>query len=218
MSELRNMILGNGRKLGLFVLVATALVFSMFFLTHDQISANERQVMVTQLESVLASVHYNNDILDEASQLTAAQATGVAVPMPYYLAKQGKAVVAIVFTVVAPDGYSGPIKLLIGLKPSGEILSVRAIAHQETPGLGDGIEIKKSSWITQFDHQSLHTTALADWKVKKDGGAFDQMTGATITPRAVVKAVKTLLSYYQAHKTQLLSQQARHEDSPHASL
>ena len=136
--------------------------------------------------------------------------------MPYYIAKQGKTVVAIVFTVVAPDGYSGPIKLLIGVKPSGEILSVRVIAHQETPGLGDGIDIKKSSWITQFDHQSLTKTSFANWKVKKDGGAFDQLTGATITPRAVVKAIKTLLGYYRTNKSQLLKHQRG--DSQHAAL
>ena len=218
MSEIRNMIVGNGRSLGLFVLGATALVFSMFFLTRDQIKTNERQVMVEQLESVLKSIAYNNDILAQVHMLSAAQATGVSAPMPYYFAKKDQAIVAVVFTVIAPDGYSGPIKLLIGLRPNGEILSVRVIAHQETPGLGDGIEIKKSKWITQFDRQSLHKTALANWKVKKDAGRFDQLTGATITPRAVVKAIRTLLVYFQANKSQLLQPHAHSQETHHAAL
>ena len=218
MSEIRNMIIGNGRSLGLFVLGATALVFSMFFLTRDQIKTNEHRVMVEQLESVLQSIAYDNDILAQVSWLNVAQATGVNKPMPYYLAKQGKALVAIVFTVIAPDGYSGPIKLLIGLRPAGEILSVRVIAHQETPGLGDGIEIKKSNWISQFDRQSLQKTALANWKVKKDAGQFDQLTGATITPRAVVKAIRALLIYFQANKTQLLHPHAHPQETQHATV
>ena len=187
--EIRQMMIANARRLGLFVFIATAMVFSVFFSTRQQINANERQVMIDQLESVLAAVHYDNDLLGQVRQLQA---------------------------VSAPDGYSGPIKLLIGVKPSGEILSVRVIAHQETPGLGDGIDIKKSSWITQFDHQSLTKTSFANWKVKKDGGAFDQLTGATITPRAVVKAIKTLLGYYRTNKSQLLKHQRG--DSQHAAL
>lgn len=207
----QNPIIANARKLGLFVFASTALVFSMFFVTEDQINANERHTMIDQLESVLASVRYNNDLLGGVLQLDAVDATGVAGPMPFYIAKQNDRTVAIVFTVTAPDGYAGPIKLLIGIKPNGEVLAIRVIAHEETPGLGDGIDIKKSSWISQFDHQSLQKTALASWKVKKDNGAFDQMTGATITPRAVVKAVKTLLSYYRANKTRILVQHARQE-------
>jgi electron transport complex protein RnfG len=214
----RNMIIGNGRSLGLFVLGATALVFSMFLLTRDQISVNERQVMIEQLESVLLSVHYDNDILAQAHTLNAAQATGVNTPMPYYIATSRHAPVALVFTVIAPDGYAGPIKLLIGLRPTGEILSVRAIAHQETPGLGDAIEIKKSNWISQFDRQSLHKTALAEWKVKKDTGHFDQLTGATITPRAVVKAIRNLLIYFQANQTQLLHPHVTSQEPLHATL
>lgn len=218
MSEIRNMIIGNGRSLGLFVLGATALVFSMFLLTRDQIKTNERQVMVEQLESVLTAISYDNDILAQVHMLNAAQATGVDTPMPYYIATREHAPVALVFTVIAPDGYSGPIKLLIGLRPNGEILTVRVIAHQETPGLGDGIEIKKSKWITQFDTQSLQKTALANWKVKKDAGRFDQLTGATISPRAVVKAIRTLLVYFQTNKSQLLQSNANSQETQHAVL
>lgn len=216
--DIRRTMIANARKLGLFVFVATAMVFSMYFFTRTQIRANERQVMIGQLESVLASVHYDNDLLGQSLTLNAVQATGVMQAMPYYLAKQGKSIVAIVFTVVAPDGYSGPIKMLIGIRPDGTILAVRVIAHQETPGLGDGIDIKKSSWITQFDHQSLQKTTSTNWKVKKDNGVFDQMTGATITPRAVVKAIKTLLLYYRSNKLQLLDQSRQQEDSQHAAL
>jgi len=215
---LRSAMLGNARRLGGFVFAATALLFAMFLFSRDQIRANERQVMIAQLNSVLAAVHYDNDILAGMTRLHAEAATGVATPMPYYRASQGKRVVALVFTVVAPDGYGGPITLLIGVKPDGEILAVRVIAHQETPGLGDGIEIKKSPWVTQFDSQSLSRTQASDWKVKKDGGRFDQMTGATITPRAVVKAVRALLLYFRMHKTQLLAEPESKQETYHARL
>jgi len=215
---LRAAIIGNARKLGLFVSISTALVFAMFILTRHQISANQREVMIAKLETVLAAVHYDNNLLGQVAHLNNAEATGVSAPMPYYLARHGTTIVALVFTVVAPDGYAGPIKMLIGIRPSGEVLAVRVIEHQETPGLGDGIEIKKSAWINQFDHQSLAETASGEWKVKKDGGRFDQLTGATITPRAVVKAIRTLLLYYRTHKLQLLASPDKQQEIKHAGL
>jgi len=216
--SLRKVMLGNARRLGGFVFTATALVFAMYLSTRAQIRDNQRQVMIAQLNSVLAEVNYDNNILADVTRLSDRHATGVDSPMPYYLARQGGRVVAAVFTVIAPDGYGGPITMLIGVKPDGEVLAVRVIAQQETPGLGDAIDIKKSGWITQFAHQSLTKTSVADWKVKKDGGRFDQLTGATITPRAVVKAVTSLLLYYRSHKTRLLVHVGNHKEKPHAEL
>jgi len=216
--SLRRAIFASARRLGGFVFVATALVFAMYLTTRTQIRENQRQVMIAQLNSVLAGVHYDNNILADAARLKDSHATGVSTPMPYYLARLAGHVVAAVFTVTAPDGYSGPITMLIGIKPDGEILAVRVIAQQETPGLGDAIDIRKSSWITQFTRQSLSMMPLADWKVKKDGGRFDQLTGATITPRAVVKSIRTLLLYYQNNKTRLLARTAENKETSHAKL
>jgi electron transport complex protein RnfG len=112
---------------------------------------------------------------------------------------------AVIIEAIAHDGYSGDIKLLIAIKANGSISGVRVLAHKETPGLGDYIDIAKDNWIKLFDNESLLKTAESQWKVKKDGGAFDYMAGATITPRAVVKAVHKALQYFEANKQALFT-------------
>ena len=107
---------------------------------------------------------------------------------------------------IAPDGYSGKIDLLIAIQTNGELAGVRVVAHNETPGLGDYIDIAKSDWIKQFDHASLAKYDAQAWQVKKDGGRFDYMSGATITPRAVVKAVHKALRYYEQHGSEIFAQ------------
>ena len=104
---------------------------------------------------------------------------------------------AAVFNSIAPNGYSGKIHLLVGVYFDGSIAGVRAIKHAETPGLGDALEIQKSPWVLDFDSKSLDNPAQGHWLVKRDGGVFDQFTGATITPRAVVQAAKNTLLYYE---------------------
>lgn len=203
MNAARQATLRNGMILGLFVLCATLGVYLIFDLTRAQIAVNERQVMRDQLARVLATTRYNNDLLQQVSVLQVSEATGVSEAMPYYVAVQGEVITAFVFTVVAPDGYSGPIKLLVGITPAGEVLAVRVVAHRETPGLGDAIESKKSPWINMFNGRSLQDPAATKWKVKKDGGEFDQLSGATISPRAIVKAVHRLLVYFVAHQGEL---------------
>lgn len=203
MTSAHHASLRNGAILGLFALCTTLGVYSVFDLTHTQITANERQIMLEQLGTVLAATRYDNDILAQSAILREIQATGVADDMPYYIAAQADTITAYVFTVVAPDGYSGPIKLLVGIRPDGEVLAVRVIAHKETPGLGDAIESKKSSWINIFTGRSLQNPGAARWKVKKDGGEFDQLSGATISPRAIVTAVRCLLNYFATHQSEL---------------
>jgi len=107
----------------------------------------------------------------------------------------------LAWEVVAPDGYSGSIRILIGVRPDGRVFAIRITRHQETPGLGDGI-IKNDGWLASFVNQSLDSKR---WKVKKDGGDFDQFTGATITPRAVVKAVKSALQFFNTHRQAMLA-------------
>ena len=113
---------------------------------------------------------------------------------------------AVIIEAIAHDGYSGDIKLLIAIKADGSISGVRVLAHKETPGLGDYIEIARDAWIKQFDNQSLASKTATQWQVKKDGGTFDYMAGATITPRAVVKAVHKALQYYAENKNMLFSE------------
>ena len=128
---------------------------------------------------------------------------GTESPAMAYRARKNDLPVAIIINAIAPDGYSGKIHLLIGIYYDGSIAGVRVVKHAETPGLGDAIEVRKSDWILNFDQRSLENPSITEWKVKRDGGYFDQMTGATITPRSIVKAVKNTLIYFRDHKEEL---------------
>jgi electron transport complex protein RnfG len=121
-----------------------------------------------------------------------------------YVARQDGVPVAIILPAIARDGYSGDIQLIIGVNIDGTVAGVRALAHRETPGLGDKVDLKKSPWILGFNGRSLADPLPEKWAVKKDRGVFDQFTGATITPRAVTAAVKRALDYYAEHRNELL--------------
>ena len=112
---------------------------------------------------------------------------------------------AVIIPAVAPDGYSGPIRLLVGVNRDGTVAGVRVTNHSETPGLGDKVEIKKSDWVLSFNGKSLQDPPRDQWKVQKDGGAFDQFTGATITPRAVVNQVRKVLDFVAEHHQEIFS-------------
>ena len=122
-----------------------------------------------------------------------------------YLAKKNGQISAYAYETTAPDGYSGNIRLLVGLTPQGEVLGVRVIEHHETPGLGDKIELRISDWILSFNNQPINNDNLNEWAVKKDGGKFDQFSGATITPRAIVNQVKRSALVMLANSTALES-------------
>ena len=130
-------------------------------------------------------------------------ALGTQQAVPVYRAFRNGEPVAALLTPVAPNGYSGEIRLLVGIYADGRVAGVRVLGHKETPGLGDAIEIERSDWITSFAGRSLGNPPLEDWKVKRDGGVFDQFTGATITPRAVVQAVRKTLLYFERHRDEL---------------
>jgi len=130
---------------------------------------------------------------------------GLTEPANLNLAKQDGHWVATVIPARAPDGYSGAIKLIVGVNVDGSIAGVRVLAHNETPALGDKVDTRKSDWVLSFDGKSIGKPPLESWAVKKDGGEFDQFTGATITPRAVVKKVRDVLEYYQANKATIMA-------------
>ena len=120
----------------------------------------------------------------------------------YSVAYKNELPVAIAIEAIAPDGYNGEIKLIVGVNNHGEILGVRTLSHQETPGLGDKIDLRKSDWVTHFSGK-LFKDNTNMWKVKKDGGQFDQFTGATITPRTYVKAIANALTFVEQHRQAL---------------
>lgn len=205
MMALQKHIIRVGLLLGLFAIVATTLVAFTERNTRDQITENERQRLLDGINALIPHEQYDNDILQDTLKWPATMALGTEEPTEIYRARLDGEPVAAILTVVAPDGYSGQIKMLVGIYHSGKLAGVRVISHKETPGLGDKIDENKSDWILQFEGLSLTDPAAAKWKVKKDGGEFDQFTGATITPRAVVNAVKEALIYFRDEKKALFA-------------
>lgn len=183
-----------------FAIVGTLLLTATFLATRDAIALTEKKAKLALIGQILPHNLYDNDIIRDAALLPPAPDLGTRGDTQVYRATLAGQPAAAVLETVAPDGYSGKIKLLIAININGEIQGVRVIAHNETPGLGDYIEIAKSKWIRMFDRASLASHKESDWKVKKDGGRFDYMAGATITPRAVVKAVRKALSYFTANR------------------
>jgi electron transport complex protein RnfG len=192
----------NAKILALFAIACTAIVAVVHLLTKDQIILQQQQELLRNLNSIIAKDSYNNVIYKDCYILPSA-ALGTVSPQKVYRARKNDSAVAAAITTVAPDGYSGNIELIIAINIDGSISGVRTLKHQETPGLGDKVEEKKSDWINSFTDMKLAHDNDSRWLVKKDGGMFDQFTGATITPRAVVKAVRNTVSYFNAHQSEL---------------
>jgi electron transport complex protein RnfG len=196
----------TGVLLGVFAIAGTALIAFTFDNTAERIAAQEREFLLRSIQALVPPSHYDNDLYSDAISVLSPELLGSRDPVPVYRARKDGKPVAVVMEPVAPDGYSGAIKLLVAIAYDGTILGVRVVSHQETPGLGDNIEIGKSNWITGFNGHSLSDLDAKEWHVKKDGGTFDQFTGATITPRAVVKAVHNSLKYFSRHRDALFAQ------------
>jgi len=201
---LRNMTI-SAILLGVFAIAGTGVVAFTYEMTRARIAENERQTIVDNLHALIKPNEHDNDLYTDVIQVTNEARLGTKQEVNVYRARLKNEPVAVIINSVAPDGYSGNIYLLVAIRYDGTLAGVRAVKHQETPGLGDGIDIDRSNWILGFDGKSLHNPPQAKWHVKRDGGAFDQMTGATITPRAVVKAVKNTLLYYSANKDMLFN-------------
>lgn len=176
-----------GILLGFIALLCTAISAGIFFLTKDKIDAVIAAQQRELLLQVIPQDYFNNNLLESAVIPQDKNLLGI---QKIYFAKKDGNVSAYAYETTAPDGYSGDIRLLVGLDPKGEVLGVRVIEHHETPGLGDKIERRISNWILGFTNQSINEHNLSEWAVKKDGGKFDQFSGATITPRAVITQTK----------------------------
>ena len=216
-SLLRNMIISATLLAG-FGGLGTALVVGTFELTKEQIEASEKANLLKNLNNILPAESYNNDLLASRLTVPADSLLGYDKPVTVYRAWKDKTPVAVAYPVVAHDGYNGDIHLLIAINVSGQISGVRVISHKETPGLGDKIDINKSSWVSGFNGKSINNPKQKLWRVKKDGGVFDQFTGATITPRAVVKAVYRALDYYNANKQWLFLDQESFDQKYHTAM
>jgi len=193
----RRQILLSGVFLWLFAVAGTTLVALTEYSSRGAIVENERQALLRNLYALLPADRLDNDIATDTRELPASTLLGNDGISIAYRARLAGEPVAIVFNSVAPNGYNGKIHLLVAVFVDGSLAGVRVVKHAETPGLGDAVEVRKSSWIKSFDGKSLTNPEARGWQVKRDGGQFDQFTGATITPRAVVAAVRNTLLYYQ---------------------
>ncbi|MDA8127627.1 MAG: electron transport complex subunit RsxG [Betaproteobacteria bacterium] len=183
-----------------FATIGTALLAFTHDRTEPTIARGQLAAKRALLGQVLPAALYDNDLLTAEQSVPPDDLLGTRQPSSLWLARRQGQFSGAALEAVAPDGYGGDINLLIGIDAAGRITGVRVTAHHETPGLGDYIERAKSAWIDQFSGRSLTNPEPKDWRVAKDGGAFDARAGATITPRAVVKAVKSALDYFARHR------------------
>ena len=196
-------VIRSSLLLGAIALMGTALLAGVNDLTHERIIEQEKLRVLQQLNAIIPVASYNNDLLGDVIEVNDEAFFQHPAPVTVYRARMDGKAVAALMIVTAPDGYNGDIRLLAGIDASGKTLGVRVTSHKETPGLGDPIEIEKSDWVLGFTNTSLRNPDKAGWTVKRDGGQFDQFTGATISPRAVVKAVHRTLLYFEANKQEL---------------
>ncbi|MEZ8058078.1 electron transport complex subunit RsxG [Vibrio splendidus] len=200
-----NAIKKNGLVLAIFACASTGLVAVTHYLTKDQIKQQEQAQLLSVLNQVIPHDLHDNELFS-ACTLVQAEELGTEQAMPAYIAKLNGEPSAIAIEAIAPDGYNGAIKVIVGMKIDGTILGTRVLSHQETPGLGDKIDLRVSDWVLSFADKQVTDSNLDRWKVRKDGGDFDQFTGATITPRAVVKSVKQAVQYVNQNNQALLAQ------------
>lgn len=203
-----NAVLQNALRasaiLFVFALIGTTLMAYTFRHTNPIIEKTAQAEKLALINQVLPKSLYDNDLLANRRELPADDLLGTRKASAMWLATRGGQPAGVVLEAVAPEGYSGDIDLLIGISAEGVVTGVRVTRHKETPGLGDYIELAKSPWILQFAGKSYDSGHDGSWKVKKDGGEFDSRAGATVTPRAIVKAVREALKYFQLHREKLL--------------
>jgi electron transport complex protein RnfG len=190
--------------LGFMALFVSVAIVMGDLSTRDDIRLRKEEDMMASLRKVIPPTTYDNNPLADMAVISTADGKGTAHDVRIFIARLKKNIVAVAYQVTG-TGYAGDIEIMMGVTPAGALTGVRIVSHAETPGLGDKIEERKSDWILKFAGLSLVNPIPALWKVKKDGGQFDQFSGATITPRGVVAAVRQGLEFFQQHKQEILT-------------
>ncbi len=211
--QLLREILLSAAILGVFGILGAALVAATWSATEERIAANQREVFLRNVYKLVPREAVTNDLLKDV--VTVNDPALSPSPVQVYRARRDGQPLALIFSPVECPGYAGPIRLMVGIRTDGTLGGVRVLSHNETPGLGDKIDETRTDWILGFTGKSLGNPPLEKWKVKKDGGIFDQFTGATITPRKVVNAVKKVLLYYRRNGSRLFKLPAT-ENPPNA--
>jgi electron transport complex protein RnfG len=198
-------ILKNGVTLAAIAAICTLLVAATYRATAARIAANEQAWLERSLEPALSGVFFDGSVTEYKLELDPPHdLPGTDTAIIYRVFNENEPVAAL-FAVTARDGYAGPIRILVGIEADGAISGVRIVEHRETPGLGDRIHQSRSDWVYQFDGRSLLDPVEAGWLLEVDGGEFDQITGASVTPRAIIKAIRETLLYFDANRDQLFS-------------
>jgi electron transport complex protein RnfG len=205
-------VIRSAAALGLVAIAGTSLLTGVDFLTADRIAAQERRVILEQLGQIIPE-QYDNQLLDDRFTFRNESYFPNGQEVIAYRARQQDKPRAVILKFNAVNGYNGNITLLAGINSDGSLRGVRIISHKETPGLGDAIEIEKSDWALDFSGKSLNNPEPDKWAVQRDGGEFDQFTGATITPRAIVGAVRLALEYFEANREYLFDTAAEPAES-----
>ena len=198
-------ILKNGVTLAVIAAICTALVATTWHLTVDRIAANDKALLEQSLQPALSDIFYDSGVSESRLVLSPPHELPGSEAAIIYRVYAGSEPVAALFAVTARDGFSGPIRILLGVNYDGVVTGVRILQHKETPGLGDKIESTRSDWVHQFAGRSLVDPVVAQWSIRSDGGQFDQLTGASVTPRAVIKAMRDTLLYFDAHRDEIFA-------------
>jgi len=205
-------IIKTGLTLAVIAAICTALVALTFQGTRERIAANEKALLEQSLQPALAGTFYDSGVSE--SRLVLPPPHGLPGNDPaiiYRVFAEGKPVAAL-FAVTARDGFSGPIRILVGIGVDGTVTGARILQHRETPGLGDKIESARSDWVFQFDGRSMGDPVATGWAIEIDGGEFDQLTGASVTPRAIIKAIRDTLIYFESHQDAIFLSESSEED------
>lgn len=201
----------NSILLGLFAVLTTNIIAGTYLGTRERIAQEQRKAEEKALLQIMPANTHDNSMLDDVIVVSSeAPGLGLRGERKIFIARREGSAIGVIIPVLARDGYGGDIDLIVGIREDGSVAGVRILAHKETPGLGDKVDLKKSDWVLGFKDTSLQAPEPELWKVKKDKGHFDQFTGATITPRAVVAAVKRALDYFAENRERLLANEEAH--------
>ena len=199
----------SGTVLALFAAITSVAIGWTYLETKAQIDFEVRRAEARQLLEIFPPDTHDNEIVDDAFQIAPETALlGIRESRQGYRVRQGNTVVGVILPATARDGYSGDIRALVGVRRDGSVAGVRVVAHRETPGLGDKVDLHKSDWVLDFNERSLTNPTLSGWNVEKEGGVFDQFTGATVTPRAVILATRRALEYATLNAATLFETEA----------
>ena len=196
-------IVKTGMTLALIAAICTSLVAATYQATRERIAANEKALLEQSLQPALSGLFYDSGVSESRLVIEPPHnLPGNDAAVIYRVFAAGEPVAALI-AVTARDGFSGPIRILVGVGYDGTVSGIRILQHRETPGLGDKIESARSDWVYQFDGRSITNPPVTGWAIRGDGGEFDQLTGASITPRAVIKAIRDTLVYFDANREEI---------------